>query len=209
VIVQWCIKGMSLQDDTVARRIIDAREGLVCRWWRENGQISPADTAHKLSLRNLDMHVNHFTETDPTTKQPFERGSPFISLSAGTVERDVAAQTNHVHRARRTALYFGTDFGRLTSAYLYYCWVVLAPRAAVEIEYLAEEVRDLNAYRHYSPFQTEGEVVAKIVIGDSHIQRCEKWELRAGPAPWYQRTWTHSNPRFVNPERLTNVREVI
>lgn len=198
-----------MKNDAAARRIIDDREGLVCSWWRNDREISPADMAHKLTLRNLDMHVNHFTEMDPTTKQPFERGSPFISLSAGTVERDVAAQTNYVHRARRTALYFGTDFGRLTSAYLYYCWVVLAPRPAVEIEYLAEEVRDLNAYRHYSPFQTEGEVLAKIVVGDNHIQQCEKWELNAGPMPWYEQKWTQPNPRFVNPERLTNVREMI
>lgn len=55
--------------------------------------------------------------------------SPFISLSAGTIERDAAAQTNHVRSARQTALWFGTEFGNETTAYLFTCWVLLAPGA--------------------------------------------------------------------------------
>jgi hypothetical protein len=209
MIVQWGIKGLSLLGDDDARGIIDAGQGLICNWWRQSLDIDPADVPHKLTTRNLDMHVNHFTAPDRATGRPFNTETPFISLSAGTVERDAAARTNYVHRARKTALWFGTDFGRRTTAYLYVCWVILAPRDSVEIEHLAEEVRDLNVYRHYSPFQTEGEIVAKILVEDNHIDCCEKWQLVDGPSPSFRRVWTYPNPRFVRPERLTNVRELI
>ena len=208
MIVQWCIKGMSLPGDHEARQIIDTREGIVCNWWRRVGTISPSEKRRKLNHYNLDMHVNHFMAIDPGTGRPFSEDSPFISLSAGTVERDAVAKTNYVHRARKTALFFGTEFGQRTSAYLYTCWVILAPRPSAEIEAVAEEVRDLNSYRRYSPFQTEGEVLAKVIVADNHIQCCEKWEMRPGDN-FFRRVWSHANPRFTPPQQLANVRELI
>jgi hypothetical protein len=209
MIVQWAVKGLSLPDDAAARAIIDDRHGLVCNWWRRNEEMDPAEITDKLTARNLDLHINHFTEPDPVTQRPFNEQTPFISLTAGTVERDAAARTNYVHRARRTALWFATEFGRRTTAYLYICWVILAPRASVEIEHLAEEVRDLNVYRHYSPFQTEGEVVAKIQVPDNQIARYEKWELDTTAVEFFRQVDSYRNKRFVNPSRLTNVRELI
>lgn len=199
---------MELRSDDEAKGIIDLGDGLACNWWR-GVDISPSQTRAKLTTQNLDMHINHFTTNDPATGRPFNEASPFISLSAGTVERDAFTQTNHVHRARKTALYFATGFGQRTFGYLYVCWVILAPRSVVEIESLAEEVRDLNTYRRYSPFQTEGEVVAKISVPDNQIECCEKWELITAPSRYFQLGWTHPNPHFTHPERLTNVRELI
>jgi hypothetical protein len=208
MIVQWCVKGLVLPSDVEARRIIDDGQGLVCNWWREEEDIDPADIPGKLTSRNLDMHINHFAALDSATGDAFSRRSPFISLSAGTVERDTFAQTNFVHRARKTALYFGSDFGMRDWAYLYLCWLILSPRPAVQVEYLAEEVRDLNSYRHYSPFQTEGEIVAKIIVPANHIASCEKWEIDR-QVNSYRMTWTYENSGFVQPEMLTNVRELI
>src|SRR6267142_2148165 len=71
---------------------------------------------------------------------------------------DATAKTNYVHRARKVGFWFGSNFGASPTAYIYVCWVVLAPRSAVEVEAIAEEVRDLNTYRRYSDFQTEGEI---------------------------------------------------
>ena len=167
----------------------------------------------KLTPAGIDMHVNHFSQTDPATLRPYSVFSPFISLSAGTVERNAAAQANIVHRARKTALWFGTNFGRTDVAYLFTCWVVLAPRRAVELEDVAEEVRDLNTYRSYSAFQTEGEVIAKLRVPDNHIKSCEKWRWHrlGGPGgrPCLRIEWTQFNLRFTPPERLTNIRELI
>lgn len=209
MIVQWCIKGLALPGDDQARAVIDGRGGLLCNWWRAVGTITPQQCRQKLTAQNLDLHVNHFDRLHPATGVPFSAESPFISLSAGTVERDAVAQTNHVRRARRTALWFGTRFGQEAQAYLYTCWTVLAPRQAVEVGGLAEEVRDLNTFRRYSAFQTEGEIAAKVIVPDNHIDSCERWDLTGGVAPRFVMAWRQDNPRFTSPTRLTNVRELI
>lgn len=208
MIVQWCVKGLGLDDDQDARNIIDGRQGILCNWWRTVHEITPAERRYRLTLPNLDRHVNHFTSTDPLSGQPFNAMTPFISLSAGTVERDAAAQTNLVHRARRTALWFGLDFGRRSVAYLYLCWLVLAPRQAVEIDGVAEEVRDLNTYRRYSPFQTEGEVTAKVIVPANQIHSCEKWTWNRS-SHRLEKCWTHQNTQFTPAEQLSNVRSLI
>lgn len=208
MIVQWCVKGLGLDDDGDARRIIDDGEGILCNGWRTVNQISPAWRRERLTLPNLDRHVNHFTSPDPSCGRPFNTMTPFISLSAGTVERDAAAQTNLVHRARRTALWFGLDFGRRSVAYLYICWLVLAPRQAAEIEGVAEEVRDLNTYRRYSPFQTEGEVTAKVSVPANQILGYEKWSWDRS-ARRMQIIGTHRNAQFTPAEQLSNIRGLI
>lgn len=209
MIVQWCIKGMALDGgDQHARLLIDSREGIKCNWWRDVGTITAPGIRDKLTDGNINFHVNHFTAIDPATKREFREVTPFISFTAGTVERDTGAKTNIIHRARATALWFGTNFGQSDHAYLYTCWVVVAPRAAVVIEGVAEEVRDLNTYRRYSAFQTEGEMVAKVWIPDNQIRDCEKWVWdRQGQ--FFQKAWTYPNKRFTAPEQLTNIRELI
>jgi hypothetical protein len=208
MIVQWCIKGMTLDGDEEAKGIIHSRQGIQCNWWRDVHSITPPEIRDKLTDENLNLHVNHFTIITPGAGRQFRELTPFISLTAGTVERDAAAKTNIIRRARATALWFGTNFGEFDEAYLYTCWVVIAPRAAVTIESIAEEVRDLNAYRHYSQFQPEGEVIAKIWVPDNQIKECEKW-VWDRKLLMFRSVWTQPNPRFTTPEMLTNVRELI
>jgi hypothetical protein len=208
MLIQWCVKGLALDSDDQATAIIDSRRGLICNWWRTVEHISPAERRDKLTTANLDLHVNHYNSTDPTTGEPFSANSPFISLTAGTVERDTAAKTNQVHSAVQTALWFGTQFGTRTTAYLFTCWVIVGPRIAVDVEGVAEEIRDLNTYRRYSDYQTEGEVVAKIAIPDNHIRECEKW-IWDRETLTIKHAWTQTNPRFTRPETLSNVRELI
>ena len=97
MIVQWCVKGMSLPDDNTARGIIDCRGGIISNWWRGavNGMSCPNEIREKLTPSNLDMHVNHYTSTDPVTGTTFDKVTPFISLSAGNVSRDAAARTQY------------------------------------------------------------------------------------------------------------------
>lgn len=209
MIVQWCVKGMALKGgDDEARSLIDSRGGIQCNWWRDVHTITAPQIRDKLTDDNLNLHVNHFTIVDPNTKREFRELTPFISLTAGTVERDAAAKTNIIRRARATALWFGTNFGEFDHAYLYTCWVMIAPRAAVKIESVAEEVRDLNTYRRYSQFQPEGEIVVKISVPDNQIKECTKWVWdRNGKV--FRLDWTYENKRFTLPEMLTNVRELI
>ncbi len=208
MIVQWCVKGMSLPDDATAKAIVDSQNGIICNWWRRVGTIGPSEVRQVLTDVNLDRHVNHYLERDPLTGRPFAESTPFISMSAGTVERDAIAKTNYARRARRTALWFGTDFGRIDHAYLFTCWLLLAPRAAVGVEGVGEEIRDLNSYRRYSAYQTEGEVTAKIAVPANQIQCVERWALDAAQQI-FERTWVHQNPGFTPPEQLSNVRELI
>ena len=130
-------------------------------------------------------------------------------MSAGSVERDTLAKTNRVHRSRSTALWFGSEFGAQAKAYLYVCWVILAPRTAVEVEGVAEEVRDLNTYRRYSDFQTEGEIAVKINLPHNQIKCVERWDWPTSAGGRITRRWVHPNPDFTPPERLTNIRELI
>jgi hypothetical protein len=209
MIVQWCVKGLSLPSDDAAKELIINGNGLLCNWWRDVRRITPREIRDKLTPDNLNFHVNHFSAVLPDGR-PFSSATPFISLSAGTVERDVAMKTNFVRRARRTALWFGTEFGRANTAYLYKCWMVLAPRAAVSVEGVAEEVRDLNTYRRYSDFQTEGEITAKVNVPANQIESCEKWVLDTSVNPAaLALAWIFPNPSFVPPDQLSNIREVI
>ena len=113
-----------------------------------------------------------------------------------------------MHTALRTALQSGTNFGASDTAYLFTCWVLVGTRAAVEVEAVAEEIRDLNTYRRYSAYQTEGEITAKIVVPDNHIQKCQKWRWDRA-ARTVTPDWEQMNPRFASPEILSNVRELI
>jgi hypothetical protein len=208
MIVQWGIKGLWHPDDDSAKDIIDSRRGILCSWWRDVGTITQPEKFQKLTPANLDLHVNHFTSPDPATGRPFNEVTPFISIACGMVERDTAAATNHVWSALSTALLYGTRFAAANVGYLYRCWVLVGPRAAVEVEAVAEEVRDLNTYRRYSAYQTEGEVTAKVAIPINHIQQCEKWTWDRA-AKDFVLEWVHPNPAFTDPERLSNVRELI
>jgi hypothetical protein len=55
MIVQWCMKGLSLPGDVEARAIIDSRAGLLSNWWRAVGTIKQADKPEKLTAANLDL----------------------------------------------------------------------------------------------------------------------------------------------------------
>lgn len=208
MIVQKCVKGMSLPTDDIAKDMIDDKIGIICPWWKRVGTISPSQITEKLTNDNIEMHVNHFTAIDPMTKRPFCETTPFISLTAGTIERDTIYRTNIAHSARRVALDFGSRHGTQPVAYLFYCWLIVAPRRAVELKSVAEEVRDLNVYQRYSAYQTEGEIAAKVEIPSNQIERCEKWTTMVPGGP-FTLEWIHLNADYSPPDTLSNFRDMI
>lgn len=208
MIVQWAMKGMSLDNDDQALEILWPR-GLVSNWGRAVGGVPIDEISKRLTPTSIRTHVDGFSTIDPLTNKKFYEETPYISLSSGTVERDAVAQANHIYTARRTALQFGSRFGASDTAYVFVCWVLVAPRKAAEIYGVAEEVRNLAVYSSYSEFADQGEIAAKIHIPANQIARCQKW-TRAGDGEPFELEWAAENGnRFIAPQRLSNVRELL
>jgi len=173
VYVQWCIKGVGGIGQNEADDVFHA--GLVCNWWRNSGHIYAGDIAGKLTAAALDIHVNRYSEIDPSTQQPYSASTAFLSLTSGAVERRRVLATNVAYSAHSTALAFATNGGR-DPGYLFYCWVAVGLNPAVEVESAAEEVRELNTYRSWSAYQLEGEVTAKVRVPSTQIELYERYE---------------------------------
>ena len=210
--VQWCIKGIRgrLPGEAVsagirnaeARSLLNDSHGVACNWLRRvrGRKVTPAERRRKLTALNLDRHIHDYDS--------FKDDTPFISLTAGCVERDAALRLNRIHEAQDVALRFATDWG-MRHGYLFYCWVIVGLRPAVTIEGIAEEIRELNTYFSYSDFQLEGEITAKIHVPANQIQRCERWNAdgkgRVGTGP----VWQYVNPNFESPELVSNIRDLL
>ena len=205
--IQWCIKGVFGIDDDEARAIIDDGMGLECRWWRNVHRITPPQIRDKLTYANLARHTDRYAKLD-SNGIPFCEGTPFISLTAGSVDRYVFLQTNIVTPALITALDFATR-GFTVDGYLFYLWTIVGLKPAVPVEAVAEEVRAPNVYHRFSHFQAEGEITAKIHIPANQIRRCDKYNVLANGRLRHANGWPHINRRFADPLLVSNIRELI
>lgn len=205
--VQWCIKGVwagpgglagdGVDEDADANGITRGGQGIRCNWWRHAGQPAPEDVEDRLRPQALHDHIHRYALAGPRT--------PFISLTAGSVERDRVASINRLLTAEEVALRFATDWGR-RPGYLFHCWVLVGLKPAVEVQAVAEEVRELHTYTRWSDFQLEGEITAKLLVPSHQIERWAYWDIAVdAAAPLRQ----GPNPRFQPPERVSNLREVL
>jgi hypothetical protein len=190
------------------------RTGILCNWWRTVGSITPEQTTQKLTERNLDWHLNHYDDPDPQAgNAPFHKNTPFISVTAGVVEREEFLQRNVVFDPFITAIRFATrDFS--ATGHIFYAYVFTLGRQSLDLCEFAEEVRELNIYKSFLPFHPEGEITAKIEIRSPQI---EKWEEYDGPAAL--RTLQGGivpvpvavklNLAFARPEKYCNIRGLV
>jgi hypothetical protein len=87
-------------------------------------------------------------------------------------------------------------------------------RQSIDLCEFAEEVRELNIYKHFLPFHPEGEITAKIEIRSPQI---EKWEAYDGPAALQalqgasmpQPMLIQVNPIYAPPEQYCNIRGLV
>ena len=202
--IQKCVKGIaggktssrhSLTWDE-ARAMLASNQGIQSNWWRTEGTITPAGVARVLNETSLNEHLHDYDVVRDRT--------PFISLASGAVERDRIARTNFVYSAIDTALLFATD-GWARPGALFYCWVPTALNKAVEVETVAEAVRDLLIYRTWSPYQLEGELAAKVHIPSNQVERVEWWD---GSRDRTHPIHVFNNPNYVDPAAVTNLREL-
>lgn len=151
--------------------------GILCNWWLNLVPMSlPTDEVPKrLTKRDLYWHQNRYYKPDPLRgNKPFNEGTPFISTTAGTFERDKILKTNNPHRAKHTAFKFATNKAQ-HSGIVFFCYVFVIGKKSVGQQAFAEELRELNIYAGFSPWQLEGEVTAKIIIPPAQIEQAEIW----------------------------------
>jgi hypothetical protein len=203
---QKIVKGITGIDTRTARKIL-LKEGIQCSWWRKVGTISPADWQSRLNERNLEWHLNRFEDADPAEKgEPFARHTPFISATAGAVERDIAAQDNILFPAELIAASFATNAFQ-QNGFVFYGYVYTLGRRSLKLIDFAEEVRDLLVYTAFLPFHHEGEVVAKIHIPSIQLEKYEPWHCTSKGR--IRRGKAIKNPDYEPPERYANVREIL
>src|SRR5215467_13427895 len=121
MIIQHVIKGITGIDERTAKGILSA--GITCRWWHKVNPLPSHEIPQRLTDRNLDWHQNRYEEPDPSEGgEEFCRHTPFISTTAGSVERDNVYQTNTLTPAWKEALRFATAHWT-TDGYLFYCYL--------------------------------------------------------------------------------------
>jgi hypothetical protein len=211
--IQHVLKGVTGIDEATADAIL-RNAGLQCNWWRRVGSIPADQIITKLNEDALDWHLSRYEETDPATGSPFADNTPFISTSAGTVERDAFQQRNLIYPPFLTALRFATA-GFTQPGYIFYGYVFVLGKKAVELMEFAEETRDLHLYTAYQPYHPEGELVAKIWIPPTRLEKYEQYdgpqalrELRRRKRPAPARV-SAPNAIYQAPERFHNIRPVV
>jgi hypothetical protein len=209
VYIQMCIKGVGGISTDEADEIINGG-GLRCNWWRRQELITPNEYTGRLMPTELDLHVNSYDAQHPGRGGKVREETPFISMTAGSVERSTFHKTNFFHPAHRTALLFASNFGNPGDrCFLFYCWVIVGLSPAVEVLQLSEEVRELNTYRRYSAFQTEGEIAAKIEVTAPQIEKYERYRIWRPTARGMKFSCEAKkrNLRYVDPHSIVNIRE--
>jgi hypothetical protein len=213
MIFQKVLKGIPGLSRDQAKSMVET-QGILCNWWRQVNPLPEPEVTGRLTEENLIRHLSAYDQPDPNaTGRPFGHLTPFISTTAGAVERDAMAGRNVWFSAFLTALFFATnDFA--TDGVIFYAYVNTLGRKSVAMREFAEETRELNLWTSFQPYHPEGEIVAKIHIPPPHLERAEGYsgqkaldDLRHGrwPAP----SWTENNPGYVQPESLSNIREVL
>lgn len=97
MIIQRVIKGIGGISRSDASGILGT--GIICNWWHKVRTLPSAEIPQRLVERNLDWHQNRYDEPDPTEgNEAFGQHTPFISTTAGTIERNAARQRNIQHQ---------------------------------------------------------------------------------------------------------------
>ena len=212
MIIQQALKGISGISPHQARAML--RTGIICNWWRNENPLPEDRIPERLNARNLQWHQNCYEDPDPQdANEPFCEHTPFISVTAGTIEREGMRRRNVLHSATQVALEFATGGWRCDGC-VFCCYVFVLGRNSVSHRAFAEELRELNVFTGFSPFQPEGEITAKISIPPTQIRGFEFYEidrintnLAQGILP--VRSHIESNVLYQEPTDISNVRSYL
>jgi hypothetical protein len=196
--IQWCLKGIAEYtgfSDTEAIAVLD--RGIPSNWLRLNatGRLDAGlfDGQRALGAAALFDHVNDYARVGART--------PYVSLSAGIVQTD-----GFFGFAAYPAWYTAADFatqGPTGEGFIYRVWTVVAPKMSASLMNVSDEVRDLNIFRNFWRYNHEGEIAAKLLVPFTQIQYVAKLNSQLNII------WQTPNPRFVQPESISNLLEEI
>lgn len=212
MIIQRVLKGIGGITTQEADLILAS--GIECNWWRRVHQITAVEIREKLTPRNLECHLDHYTDPDPLENNaPFAENTPFISTTAGTIDRIRRRAMAVFFDPLTTAVEFATDAFTRTG-FVFYAYVFTLGKVSIELEEFAEEVRDIHVYTKYSPYYREGEIAAKIGIPAVRIERYEEYD---GPAAKRDLAYgvplrplrIQANALFQDPEKFCNIRGLL
>lgn len=213
MIFQRIFKGIAGLTAPEARARLNGA-GISCNWWREVNPLPSEEIPARLTMDNLLRHLNEYDRIDPATGKPFGQLTPFISTTAGSVERDPSVAQNRIFSAFITALSFATAGFRQSGA-IFYGYVNVLGRPAVPLQEFAEETRDLHQWTDFQPYHPEGEIVAKIQLPAAHLEKAEGYDGPQALADFRKRRvpqplWRELNTRhYVPPEDVSNIRDVL
>jgi hypothetical protein len=216
---QKVLKGINNLDRTTAESIINGN-GIICNWWRNAGYVTNAQVKGQLTDSNLVHHLNHYDTLLPNAHPLKKIGntygavSPFISTTAGAIQRDAFLRRNFLFHPFITALRFATN-NFTSSGFIFYAYVITIGKKSIVFEQFSEEVRELHIYQQYLPFHHEGEIVAKISIPSTQIEKAEEYDGIAALADLRQRKKPApigkviNNPHYAKPDNYSNIREIL
>lgn len=194
-------------------------QGILSNWWRRKGTIINGEIRTELTEATLLHHLNDYDKPLPANHRWSGLGrtygdvTPFISTTAGAIQRDGYRRTNILFDPFLTALRFATNIYK-DEGWIFYAYLVTLGKPSVPLQSFSEEVRELHVYQQFLPYHHEGEITAKVCIPAVCIQKAElydgnasKSELIAGrkPAPVY----TIDNPYYTAPDNYSNIRELL
>ncbi|SFF07174.1 hypothetical protein SAMN05518672_11565 [Chitinophaga sp. CF118] len=216
---QKVLKGVNALNDEDAEAYIIGGNGIVSNWWRAKHEIYNHEIQDQLTENNVIHHLNNYDTPLPANHPYASLGktyghvTPFISTTAGAVQRDDFYKTNIIFPAFITSLRFATDNFK-SEGYIFYAYLITIQKKSVELVQFSEEVRELHIYQKYLPYHHEGEIVAKINIPAVQIEKAEKYdgpavlkELKQFKRPSAIKTLINSN--YADPLAYTNIKELI
>jgi hypothetical protein len=205
---QHILKGIPEAKPDDVERIL-TKTGIRCNWWRRARRIDSDQIKAKLNTGNLYRHLEHYHETPLGGDRPFGEDTPFISTTAGTAVEDHAAETIYLYDAFWEAAIFATRSFRC-DGWIFYGYVYVLGKPAVELQEFAEEVRNIHLYPRFLRWRHQGEITAKIEIPAVRLRRAERYhgptlaeQLSRGEAP--EPAEVRPNRAYCPPERYTNI----
>ncbi len=213
MIIQRVIKGIGGINRSIAMNILQV--GITCKWWHNVDPLPFNEIPQRLTDRNLYWHQNRYSDPDPLERgRPFHERTPFVSTTAGTVERDPGVNRNILYPAWLIALEFATDSWN-HDGYLFHCYVFVLGKPTVYHRQFSEELRELNVYTGYSPYQPEGEITAKIIIPPTQIEKFSFYDINSIRRQLSAGLIPRPDDEEINfgmyrpPEELSNIRNLL